>query len=133
MVQTHMVRDVSPIPPGRYWITVLGPNIPDFDAWIRDMHGAVRIEAASLDQSGPKRSQFLIFRVPEGRMPFLNAEQFGFPNTAPPEVTSVQDVEQSPIIKDPIEAVKDAAADAASAAGGGLFLLAVLALVAASR
>lgn len=130
MVATQMVREVSPIPPGRYWITVQGrENIADFDAWLRDMHGAVRVETASLDQSGPQPVQFLIFNVPAGRMPFLNEFQFGYPNTAPPEVTNIQDVEQSPIVPGPLERIHafgDAAvADAKLAL---LLLLLVLAL-----
>lgn len=105
-------RNVSPIPPGRYWITVLGEaNMREFSAWVSDMAGAVVVESSSLDQSklpgffgtqdpfgrhtGPP-ALFTIFRVPEGRAPFLNALAFGFPNNAPPDVQTVRDVEQSP-------------------------------------
>lgn len=102
-------REVSPIPPGRYWILVDSPNIRDFDAWLREMRGAVRVETTSLDTSqGPgKASQFIIFRVPEGRMPFLNAQQFGFPSFAGPEVQSVQDVVQVPLEKNPEDVAVD--------------------------
>lgn len=103
-------REVSPIPPGRYWITVLGrDNMADFDAWIRDMHGAVRIEAASLDQQADPPVQFVIFNVPAGRMPFLNPHQFGFPSFAPPNVTSIQDVEQSPVVPGTLDRLEAAA------------------------
>ena len=99
-------RQVSPIPPGRYWITVLGDNIREFDSWVADMAGAVVLESSSLDRAelphdpfgrhtGPP-AQFVIFRVPEGRAPFLNAIQFGFPSLAPPNVKDVRDVEQTP-------------------------------------
>lgn len=92
-----MQRQVSPIPPGRYWILVNGPgNIADFDNWLRDMAGAARVEATSLGKRGSASVQFIIFRVPEGRAPFLNAEQFGFPNFAGPEIQSVQDVVDRP-------------------------------------
>lgn len=91
-----MVREVSPIPPGRYWICVLGKEKQaQFDDWIRDMRGAVQVEASSLNDEDPP-TQFVIFRVPEGRSPFLNAWDFGYPNTAPPEVTALEDVEQRP-------------------------------------
>ena len=132
-IQTAQQRQVSPIPPGRYWIIVNGgSNMRDFDAWLRDMHGAVRIESASLDQSVSPPSQFLIFRVPEGRMPFLNALQFGFPNFAPPEVTNVQDVVQSPHDPNPedviVDVVRKAEQGASNAAEGlgGLFVVALL-------
>ena len=128
MVATHMVREVSPIPPGRYWITITGGgNIRDFDAWIRDMRGAVRVEASSLDQDAPRPVEFVIFNVPQGRMPFLNDAQFGFPNTAPPGVTSLQDVEQSPIVPGPLERVQ-AFGDAAVSDAKMAFLLLLLVL-----
>ncbi len=102
--------EVSPIPPGRYWITVMGrDNMADFDAWIRDMHGAVKIEASSLDQEANPPVQFVIFNVPAGRMPFLNPHQFGFPSFAPPNVTSIQDVEQSPIVPGTLDRLEAAA------------------------
>jgi hypothetical protein len=120
--------EVSPIPPGRYWITVLGrDNMADFDAWIRDMHGAVRIEASSLDQEANPPVQFVIFNVPAGRMPFLNPHQFGFPSFAPPNVTSIQDVEQSPPVPSTLDRLEQAA-DKASEFGGQAVLL-VLALL----
>lgn len=125
-------RQVDPIPPGRYWIMVLGrDNMRDFDAWVRDMHGAVQIEASSLDQQANPPAQFVIFNVPAGRMPFLNALQFGFPSFAGPEVRSVQDVEQSP----PVPGTLDRLEQAAEAAGefGGQAVLLVLALLLLSR
>lgn len=125
-------REVSPIPPGRYWITVLGrDNMADFDAWIRDMHGAVRIEASSLDQEANPPVQFVIFNVPEGRMPFLNPHQFGFPSFAPAEVKSVQDVEQSPVVPGTLDRLEQAAGKAGELATEGVLL--VLALLLLSR
>ncbi len=104
-----MQRQVSPIPPGRYWILVNGPaNIADFDNWLRDMAGAARVEATSLGKRGSASVQFIIFRVPEGRAPFLNAEQFGFPNFAGPEIQSVQDVIDRPDEQpDPLDRLPD--------------------------
>src|SRR3990172_86287 len=101
-------REVSPIPPGRYWILVESPNIRDFDDWLRDMHGAARVEAVSLDApAGHRASQFIIFNVPAGRMPFLNAHQFGFPSFAPPNIQSRQDVIQTELVKNPEDVAVD--------------------------
>jgi hypothetical protein len=102
-------QEVSPIPPGRYWINVLGvDNMRDFKDWVRDMQGGVLVEAASLDQDADPPVEFVIFQVPEGRAPFLNAYRFGFPNHAPASVTQSSDVEQSPKadIKSPLEEVE---------------------------
>jgi len=110
MAATKMQRQVSPIPPGRYWVTVNKPgNIADFDAWVRDMAGAVRVES-SQGLAGP--AQFVIFVVPEGRAPFFNVAQFGYPNFAGPEVHSVQDVEQSPIVPGALEQLEQFGAGA---------------------
>lgn len=123
-------RQVSPIPPGRYWISVVGKhNIFDFDVWLREMAGAVRVETVSLDRSGPEPHQFIIFRVPEGRAPFLNAFQFGFPEFAGPEITNVQDVSQVPATPHPLDTALEAVQTATEAASKvlpiGLLLLAL--------
>jgi hypothetical protein len=123
-------REVSPIPAGRYWIMVLGrQNMADFDAWIRDMHGGIRVETISLDQQADPPAQFIIFRVPEGRFPFLNADQFGFPSFAPPDVQSVQDVEQSPVVPGAIERLEQAAGKAGEFAGEAVLLVLALLLL----
>jgi hypothetical protein len=96
MVATKQQRDVSPIPPGRYWIEVLGDNRTDWFEWVRDMAGAVVVRVTEEDTNATPPVLFTIFEVPEGRAPFLNAAEFGFPNTAPPGVNSRQDVEQAP-------------------------------------
>lgn len=125
-------REVSPIPPGRYWLTVLGrANMADFDQWLRDMHGAVVVESSSLDQQANPPVQFVIFNVPAGRMPYLNAAQFGFPSFAPPNVTSIQDVEQSPPVPGTLERLEQAADKAAEF--GGQAVLLVLALLLATK
>jgi hypothetical protein len=128
-------RQVEPIPPGRYWIIVESPNIRDFDDWIRDMHGAVRVETVELDTTPRQPAhQFIIFRVPEGRMPFLNPHQFGFPSFAPASVTSSQDVIQSERHMNPedvaVEVIRKAGASAEKAAEGfgGLLFVALLLL-----
>ena len=127
-----MQREVSPIPPGRYWIEVVGKqNRADFANWLREMAGAVRVESSSLDQSGPKSVEFVIFNVPGGRMPFLNALQFGFPNHAPAEITAQADVIQSPVTPGALEQAQALAEKAAEGAGqvAGLALLALLFLL----
>ena len=109
-------RKVDPIPPGRYWINVIGaPNIRDFIEWVADMSGAVVEETTELDNtetplervlaggSNPSRL-FVIFRVPEGRAPFLNAIQFGFPSKAPKEISSESDTVDRP---EPEDAMRD--------------------------
>lgn len=131
-------RAVSPIPPGRYWILVNGPqNIADFDNWLRDMSGAVRVETSSLGKRGAQSVEFVIFNVPEGRAPFLNAEQFGFPNFAGPEIRSVQDVvdrpdepldpldQINPTLRDPIDFAKEKAEQAALLIGLIVLILAL--------
>lgn len=131
-----MQREVSPIPPGRYWIMVNGPgNIADFDAWLADMRGGARVETASLDRRGSASSAFIIFVVPPDRAPFLNAQQFGFPNFAGPEVTSAQDVVQRPAPeKDPLDRIPDPLDAAKNLAGKAeMAFLLVLVLLALKR
>jgi hypothetical protein len=130
-------REVSPIPPGRYWILVESQDIRDFDDWLRDMNGAARVEAASLDATpGQKASQFIIFNVPVGRMPFLNARQFGFPSFAPPSITSRGDVVENEMHKNPEDVAVDVirkageAAENAAEGLGGLFVIGLLLLLA---
>ena len=106
-------RNVSPIPPGRYWLDVIGAaNIEDFLGWVADMRGAVVVETTEVDREStpledylargvnPSRL-FVIFRVPVGRFPFLNAMQFGFPNKAPANVQASSDTVQRPDVDDP--------------------------------
>ncbi len=93
-----MQRQVSPIPPGRYWITVLGElQIAEFDEWVSDMAGAVRLTHVEHDTSGKPVAMFVIFEVPPGRAPFLDAQRFGYPNHAPIDtVKQSSDVERAP-------------------------------------
>lgn len=128
-------RQVEPIPPGRYWILVESRDIRDFDDWLRDMHGAARVEVAELDTTpGQPAHQFIIFRVPEGRMPFLNPHQFGYPSFAPASVTSKQDVVQNELSKHPVDVAVDviqkagASAEKAAEGFGGLLFVALLLL-----
>jgi hypothetical protein len=90
-----MQRQVSPIPPGRYWICVVGKEKQrDFDLWIQDMRGGIKVETSSLNDQDPP-TEFVIFKVPEGRSPFLDASYFGYPNIAEPAVHYLEDVEQT--------------------------------------
>jgi hypothetical protein len=128
-------RQVSPIPPGRYWITVVGPaNIADFDNWLRDMMGAVRVETTSQQTRGSATANFVIFNVPEGRSPFLNAQQFGFPNVAGPEIRSVEDVIGRPQEEpDPLDRIPDPLEFAKEKADQALLLVAAIVLILALR
>lgn len=107
-------RKVSPIPPGRYWMNVIGSeNIRDFSAWVTDMGGGVVVETTSVDNtetplesvlsggSSPTRL-FVIFNVPEGKSPFLDARTFGFPSLAPKEIQNEQDTGSRPEPQDPL-------------------------------
>lgn len=101
MATVRVQREVSPVPPGRYWVVLLGElSQREFVEWVRDMDGAARVETVSLEPAGAFASrpsaEFVIFNVPPGRFPFWPAEKFGFPNVAPPEVTSVHDIEATP-------------------------------------
>lgn len=95
---TTTQRQVSPIPPGRYWLTVIGElNIRDFGDWVRDMAGAVRVTHVENDSDASPVSMFVIFEVPAGRAPFFDAQHFGFPNHAPREtVNHSSDVIRAP-------------------------------------
>ena len=89
-------RNVSPIPPGRYWLTVLGDNRDDFTDWVRDMEGAVVTTTTEEDLTADPPWLFVIFVVPPDRAPFFDAGRFGFPNIAPASINSHQDAEQAP-------------------------------------
>lgn len=114
-------RNVSPLPPGRYWIvTTSREQANDFRQWARDMAGAVEIELAEIIPTGnfPTTGHvFFIFTVPPGRAPFLNAVEFGFPNVAPPSIREHEDI-RSPtdVSLDPRTDVIDPAVEAARAA-----------------
>jgi hypothetical protein len=85
----------NPIPPGRYWIDVIGKeNIDDFGAWIIEMQGAVRLVTSTEDTESEPPQLWALFEVPEGRSPFLDQQKFGFPTTAPEGVKNKEDTEQ---------------------------------------
>jgi hypothetical protein len=126
-------REVSPIPAGRYWLLITGGTaMADFNAWLRDMHGAAQVEHSSLDQSTSPPNEFVIFRVPEGRMPFLNAAEFGYPSFAGPEVASRQDVIHNELHMNPedvaVEVIRKAGDSAETLAAGFPIALLVLAV-----
>lgn len=127
-----MQRQVSPIPPGRYWICILGADKQRaFNDWLRDMRGAVVVESTSLNDQVPS-TEFVIFRVPEGRSPFLDAWQFGYPNVAAPNVHTIEDAEQAPVEPNPLEQPGFGSGWLPTIDGAGTLLL-ILALVLLSR
>jgi hypothetical protein len=100
MAQEH---NVSPLPKGRYWITVLDSpegQLADFDEWLRDVKGSVSVESSELDQDSKPKSEFIIFNV-TGPGAFLAAEKFGFPNKAPANIKNRDDAEQAPKVDEP--------------------------------
>lgn len=104
-------RKVDPIPPGRYWMNVIGrDNIQDFLAWVQDMGPSVNVETTSLDDTATPVEEFLaggqnpsrlfvIFTVPEGRAPFLDSRTFGFPSHAPSGIQDESDTVQRPDVE----------------------------------
>jgi len=91
----------NPIPPGRYWIDVIGKeNIDDFGAWIVEMQGAVRLVNSTEDRESEPPQLWALFEVPEGRSPFIDQIKFGFPTTAPEGVNNKEDTEVGPSDED---------------------------------
>jgi len=113
----------NPIPPGRYWIDVVGKeNIADFGAWILEMQGAVRLVTSQEETEADPPTLWALFEVPEGRSPFIDQQKFGFPTTAPEGVSSREDTEVGPEDDD----------DAASDIGKAVKVLSVVGVVLAA-
>lgn len=92
---TDVVREVSPLAPGRYWLDLVNEARGDFLEWVKEMAGAVRVESTEED-AGDAPSLFVIFIVPDGREPFLPADRLGFPHKAPPNVKFRRDTLSRP-------------------------------------
>lgn len=91
-----VVREVSPLAPGRYWLDLTNEAREDFLAWVKEMAGAVRVESTEESTTDEPPSLFVIFVVPQGRDPFLPAERLGFPHVAPPNVKFRRDTLSRP-------------------------------------
>lgn len=103
----------QPIPPGRYFMNVIGAeNIKDFARDVKEQEGAIVVESSELDNTETPlenvltngvnpSSLFVIFKVPEGRAPFLNQQKYGFPTIAPVNVKTRDDTEKFPPVEPP--------------------------------
>lgn len=125
-------RQISPIPPGRYWVDLVGrPSIEDFQAWIRDMQGAAVLEVWQPEQAPAgiglwAELAFAIFVVPPGRQPFF-PPHLGYPSFAPAGVRRREDVIPPPT-PEPLIPPWVNPLTAGASAGALLMLLVVLAL-----
>lgn len=73
------------------------------------MAGGVVVESArGLD--GP--AQVVVFRVPEGRAPFLSVAEFGYPNFAGPEINDARDVATDPVVPGGVDLLEQFGKDA---------------------
>ncbi|HUL81658.1 MAG TPA: hypothetical protein VL131_05925 [Gammaproteobacteria bacterium] len=94
-------RQTNPLPIGRYWVDVSDtPKAPtlvdDFGAWADSNTSKVHVETTEETpaEHGNPRRLFAIFSV--SAPVFFPAANFGFPNDAPPNVHSEQDVFGAP-------------------------------------
>jgi hypothetical protein len=112
----------TPIPVGRYWIDVIGENIPAFDAWARESPQVV-IEASELFEDDEPRREWVLFRT-TAPAAFEN-RLFGFPTIADESVKTSGDTVQRP---DP-ETTEDQIAKLASVAKFGIGAALLIALL----
>lgn len=119
----------TPLPVGRYWLDVPESKTSDFNGYLAASIERVKVEVT---EGEGEHGTFYIFRV-LSPVPWF-ATNFGFPNTAGPEVKSRADTVQAPDLpKDGLDQVSDAL-DSVGNAGkvivsvalvaGGVFLLA---------
>lgn len=125
----------NPLPIGRYWIDVndtpKAAAVDDFNAWTQANTSKVRVETTEETpaQHGNPRRVFVIFSVTAPV--FFPAANFGFPEVAPANVHSEQDVFGAP---DPDTGLKlPTFGDLTGALGGLPLVLIVLLVVAASH
>jgi hypothetical protein len=101
----------TPLPIGRYWIDVFKRE--EFRAWLRTAAERVHVaatESFAANAGGPARDWYLF----EVKAPVAwSAITFGFPDIAPPSITSSSDtVQRPPPERDPFAsggAIEDAA------------------------
>jgi hypothetical protein len=105
----------SPLPVGRYWVDIPASKQADFDGYLS---GNQRITVETTE-GGDEGGTFYIFRVLQA-VPWF-AVNFGFPNTAGPEIKSRADTTQAPDL--PLDGTD--AIDAALHKAGGFAELAM--------
>jgi len=94
----------TPLPVGRYWLDVPANKTGDFNGYLAASTDRVKVETTEGEGEG---GTFYIFRVLQP-VPWF-AVNFGFPNTAGPEVKSRADTIQAPDLpKDGLDQVGDA-------------------------
>lgn len=104
----------NPLPAGRYWVFVSKPHSAAFETWRAINKDSVHVEVTEATEPA-----FFIFtvaesvKVPGGTSTITipvqwDANTFGFPSVAGPEVKSSSDVTQAPDLpKDPTDQLSD--------------------------
>jgi hypothetical protein len=100
----------SPLPVGRYWVDIPASKTAEFAGYLAG-NDRVRVEVT---EGGGDGGTFFVFRV-LAPVPWF-AANFGFPNTAGPEIKSRADTVQAPDL--PLDGTD--AIDAALHSGGAL-------------
>jgi len=109
----------NPLPPGRYWLTVIstGGNsqLSNFRQWAASNPARVQITHTEPAGGGTSNGGFFIFEIVKLPTRF-DVAQFGFPNVAGPEVQTKADTEQRP----PVPTASSITADALGDFFGGI-------------
>ena len=115
----------NPLPPGRYWIDVFGDNRPRFTTWARQQKASVKVRVTESDVNSEPPREWHLFDV-SAPVPW-DAQTFGFPTVAEPEVQTSQDtVQRPPPEPEPdLSHVLPTPSDLATV-GGGLGMLALI-------
>lgn len=127
---SNEVERANPLPVGKYWVVITGKDqITQFDIWL-DANvkiGALRVDSTQMLSKTPTTSsqlalllipvwgaivaasrasdpdqEFVVFTVVQPNQVFW-IDTFGLPSKSDPEVQSVSDVEQAPVVKSPID------------------------------
>lgn len=131
------VERANPLPVGKYWVVITGKDaINQFNIWLdaSAATGSLRVDSTQvLSQSGiiRKPADLLTLLIPVWGVTLaasrasdpdqvfyvfsvLNPNQvvwivaFGLPSKAAPDVQSVDDVEQAPVVEDPLKTISNA-------------------------
>lgn len=112
-----IVRDKI-LSPGFYWYDAPAKQAPGFQGWLRDNSALVKVRktSTSVDDSifslfsGPKLHIWALFEV-LFPVPWLDAAQYGFPNTADKDTDSTVASSGAEPQKDPIDRIADSVKD----------------------
>lgn len=104
----------NPLPPGRYWITVISTGgksqLSNFRQWAASNPARVNITHTEPAGGGTNNGAFFIFEIVKLPTRF-DVAQFGFPNVAGPEIQTSADTVQRPPVPTPASVVTDALGD----------------------